>query len=743
MTSAANTRPSLSTDLGATAALTLFSLAVAAGFARVFAGWEFFAPLAWIVVIGHGAGLVLRRREVPAWAAVPLTAVILVWAASLLFYRDTMSWLLPTPETWELFRSELDLVRDQFRVAVAPVIFGAGWDALAAVGMILAVLLADVFAFRAFARAEALVPGGVLYVFVAALGDDRLRVALTAALVASGVLATIVLRAYHSPLRHPLRFATPIALVAATAIAFTAGVVGPRLPGAEAEALYDTRTGGGGVTQVVSPLVDIRSRLTNREDNEMFVVRTDVESYWRSSALPQFDGEIWGLPERDLVSTGDDLAPSPPGSVEFRHSVQISDLQGKLVPAAPNPSFASPADRLVWNPETATIVLNDGDLQRGDTFEFVSASPRFDSAVLQSATSVAPPDPIYTEVPDDLPDIVEGLAREVTNGATSSYDAALRLQDWFHAEFEYSLEVQRGHSSSAIESFLRERVGYCEQFAGTYAAMLRSIGIPARVAVGFTPGLVQPDGSYSVLGKNAHAWPEVWFDGLGWVPFEPTPGRGAPGAENYTGRAAQQNTEPPAPAESTGGDFVAPTTTAPLNLPNEDFTESDPLLNLPDFELNQAGAVPLDDGDDGGSGRPLWLIVAVVIVLIIAAPAVIRRIRRRAEGTDPLARLGVMWSRSIDAVRDVGVTPSPTATPLEVADTTATAFPLAARPFRSLAEVVTEATYQRTGSDGMEAVSEYGTSQLRQCSTWTHQVERAVNDAIGWRARIRRYFTRW
>ncbi len=741
MTSATNTRPSLSTDIGATAALTLFSLTVAAGFARVFAGWEFFAPLAWIVVIGHGTGLVLRRREVPAWLAVPLTAVILIWAASLLFYRDTTSWLLPTTETWQLFRSELDLVRDQFRVAVAPVIFGAGWDALAAIGMILAVLLADVFAFRAYARAEALVPGGVLFVFVAALGDDRLRVALTAALVASGVLATIVLRAYHAPLRNPLRLATPIAIVAATAIAFTAGVVGPRLPGAEAEALYDTRTGGGGVTQVVSPLVDIRSRLTNREDNEMFVVRTDVESYWRSSALPQFDGEIWGLPERDLVSTGDDLGQSPPGSIEFRHEVQISDLQGKLVPAAPNPSFASPADRLVWNPETATIVLNDGDLQRGDTFEFVSASPRFDPAVLQTATSVAPPDPIYVEVPDDLPDIVESLARDVTAGATSPYDAALTLQDWFHAEFEYSLEVQQGHSSSAIESFLRERVGYCEQFAGTYAAMLRSIGIPARVAVGFTPGLVQPDGSYSVLGKNAHAWPEVWFDGLGWVPFEPTPGRGAPGAENYTGRAAEQNTTPPAPPDGSADEFAAPTTTAPLNLPNEDFTESDPLLNLPDFEQGQTAAVPLDDGGDGG--RPMWPIVVLVIALVAAAPAVIRRIRRRAEGTDPLARLGVLWTRSLDAVRDVGVTPSPTATPLEVADTTAAAFPLAARPFRALAEVVTEATYQRTGGDGMDVVGDYGTSQLRQCGTWTHQVERAVSDAIGWRARIRRYFTRF
>ena len=101
-------------------------------------------------------------------------------------------------------------------------------------------------------------------------------------------------------------------------------------------------------------------------------------------------------------------------------------------------------------------------------------------------------------------------------------------QAWFQDEFEYSLEIQQGHGNSAIESFLDDRVGYCEQFAGTYAAMMRTLGIPSRVAVGFTSGIAQGDGVFSVLGRNAHAWPEVWFDGIGWVKFEPTPTRGAP-----------------------------------------------------------------------------------------------------------------------------------------------------------------------------------------------------------------------
>ena len=77
--------------------------------------------------------------------------------------------------------------------------------------------------------------------------------------------------------------------------------------------------------------------------------------------------------------------------------------------------------------------------------------------------------------------------------------------------------------------------------------MARSLGIPARVAVGYTPGLDQGDGSRQVLGKNAHAWPEIWFDGLGWVLFEPTPGRGEPGAESYTGVAPAQDESAPGP----------------------------------------------------------------------------------------------------------------------------------------------------------------------------------------------------
>src|SRR5690606_26968072 len=138
---------------------------------------------------------------------------------------------------------------------------------LAAIGVGFVVLTADTFAFHARARGEALVPGAVLFVFVAAVGADRHRVTLTLALVAAGVLAAALLRLRFAQLprtslgrpRHPLTVTVPAAILAAGGIALGAWAIGPRLPGAGADPLIDTTTGGGGVTEVLSPLVDIRA----------------------------------------------------------------------------------------------------------------------------------------------------------------------------------------------------------------------------------------------------------------------------------------------------------------------------------------------------------------------------------------------------------------------------------------------------------------------------------------------------
>lgn len=743
---AAPQRPLLGSDVIATLAVAAFSIAVAIGFARVFSGWPFLSDMAVIVVAGHGFGLLVRRLRVPSWIAVPVAAVVLGWTVLAVFYPDTFSWALPTSDTWSILRLELTSVREQFRVAIAPVNYGGGWDVLAGIGLATVVLLSDVFAFRAFARAETLVPGGVLFVFIGALGDQRLRVGSTVILVFVGVIVTIVLRSYHSPTTG--RFATatgmskrwPIAISLGACIALLAGFVGPRLPGADAAALYDTTGRRGTVTDFISPLVDIRSRLTNRSDTELFRVRSDAESYWRSSTLPDFDGTRWSLPETTISSSPDQTGPITDGAVDNRQHITIGALRGSLVPAASSPYRASGRADLRWVPESSTLVTIDGDLDQGDEFDIQSSSPRLDPEILAAATSNDPGDPIYTELPDDLPGVVADTANAVTAGSRSTYESARLTQAWFQREFDYSLEVQSGHGNNAIENFLRDKVGYCEQFAGTFAAMMRTLGIPARVAVGFTSGTRLADGEFSVRGRNAHAWPEVWFDGIGWVSFEPTPGRGAANTESYTGVPPQQDTTT---GEGAVGDALTdapPPTVSAGRLP-------DGGLILPDEFTDPTGADasprPTPVGDDSG-GAWRWLLALAAVAGVAAVPELVRRFRHaQLSGHTAYRQIATAWSQSISAVSAAGMTIDASDTPLETAARVTQSFPMVARPITSLATTVTEAAYAEHGREGFEVIGRYGSSIAGECRNWSKQIDHAVTSTLSWQQRLRRYVTVW
>lgn len=734
---------SFTSDALASLGLAVFSLAVAAGFARVFAGWTFFDNLVVLVVVGHGIGLAARRLGVPTWITIPTVAVALFWTVGIMFYGATYSWGAPSGDTWTLFNAELDLVREQFQVAVAPVVDDGGWPVLAAIGMAFAVCLSDAFAFGALARAEALVPGGVLFVFIAALGADRLRVDLTVALVAAGVVATVLLRAHHAPggIRASGRVVGQ-AVCTALVVALLAGYVGQRLPGARAEALFDTRGTGDGSGAELSALVDIRSRLTNQRETELIVVTANAESYWRSTTLPSFDGTTWEPADREVGTADFELIASR-SAPSIRQQVRITGLAGTMIPVAPDPTAATATtsqDTIDYDQATTTLSSRD-EFESGDSFVVESAPPRFDPSVLASATSIDPGDPIYLELPDDFPEIATRTAADVTAGTTTTYDTAIALQNWFKSEFTYSLQVQPGHGNTAIEGFLRDRVGYCEQFAGTYAAMMRSLGIPARVAVGFTTGKAIGAGQYSVAGRNAHAWPEVWFDGLGWVLFEPTPGRGAPGTESYTGVPAAQDTTSTsdAPEETADEEAAIPTpTVAPDPLDPAGPAVGDP----PELPSADAGGTDASTApDDGTAGTAPWLLALLAVALI--APAAVRRIRRRAVGRTNDEKLRRLWDRALRSLRDVDVPIATSDTPTEIAFRAAAVFPIASRPIKSLAETLTEATYRPEGSDGFDVAGAYGSSRLRDGAHWTHQIERAVTESLGTAARVRRYFTRW
>ena len=294
----------------------------------------------------------------------------------------------------------------------------------------------------------------------------------------------------------------------------------------------------------VDPLVDIRARLVNSGNIELFTVSTDTPRYLGLTSLAVFDGTRWLPMAEDLRPADGPLADAPAGSETVVQNISIGRLANQLAPAARTPILAvSGGGRSLLWANTAGALFVDGELEAGFKYQVTSADndPAPD-ALRQATTNGA--DPVYYTLPDSVPNEIRALAQQVTAQATTPYDKARALQDWFRTSFKYSLDVQRGHSNDAMINFLTVKTGYCEQFSGTFAAMARTLGLPTRVVVGFTPGQLRSDGLYHVAGENAHAWDEVWFDGYGWMLFDPTPGRGAPGAEQHTGTSPAQQTAP-------------------------------------------------------------------------------------------------------------------------------------------------------------------------------------------------------
>ncbi len=739
---AADRSTPLDRDLVATLAVTAYSLAVALGFARVFSGWEFFSDLALIAVVGHGLSFLLRRAHLSGWLTIPAMAIGLLWLVAAVQYPSTFASIFPWRDTWRQFRLDMTVVRDQFQTAVAPVIYDVGWATLAALAMVLVVVMADAFAFRAEARGESLVPGGVLFVFIAALGSPRLRITATVLLIAAGVLAVVALRVLHdrsrrvelSSSRRPA-WMLPAATATAVVVAVAAGVVGPRIPGAGADPLYETRGRGGGITEVLSPLVDIRSRLVNRGNVELFRVNADAEAYWRQTTLPEFDGSTFKLPKRSLTRIDDDLGAG--GGREIRQQIQILSLGGPLLPAAADPQRVAPNEDIRLNTDTSTLVKTS-PLEPREVFTIISQTPDVTPEVLRAATTSNPPDDIFLGLPGDFPDSVRDLAAEVTAGATTDYDRMLALQDFFRG-FTYSLEVQSGHGSSAIENFLEIRTGYCEQFSATMAAMARSLGVPSRVAVGFTPGVLGDDGWYSVLGKNAHAWPEIWFDGVGWVAFEPTPSRGIPGAENVTGVPAQQDTSP---AEAPGEGGVSAGTLPPP--PTTVFRPPTTAAPRPDGQApaqptpRPATTTTTSDGDGSIPWTPL--VILGLGALVVAAPAIARRLRAsRARHRATRERIVAAWERACRDVARAGVDARPSMTSHEWAEATASQLPVASRPMASLAATLDRVEYARPESIDEQQAETLGDD----CEAWAVQVGRIATDTLPVTRKAARYFSEW
>jgi transglutaminase-like putative cysteine protease len=455
--------------------------------------------------------------------------------------------------------------------------------------------------------------------------------------------------------------------------------------------LLDTRNRDGNVTEFVSPMIDLKSKLINRGNVELFSYTSPVPRYLQLSALAKFDGRQWTALAEDLVAADGTLAEAPANSEPFTQNIAIKKLGGKLAPGS------ATAITVTWQGDQgfrwaagAAALFVDGGVKPGIVYQVNAATNDPSQDQLRGATVGNAPDPVYYEVPNSLPQEVRDLAAQNTQDATTPYDKVIALQNWFRTAFEYSTVVQRGHSNDAMIDFLTIRKGYCEQFSGTFAAMARTLNIPARVVVGFTPGNLGADGQYHVAGRHAHAWDEVWFDGLGWVLFDPTPGRGAPGAEQHTGVAAAQDTSNGTPG-GTGTDNGAPTPTVSLPSVNP----NRPIGERPSAPVTPRNPVARKQASNNSSGG--WIIAALLLAVaawVVAMPRVLRRWSRR-HTPDPSTRVAAAWAATVRSLSMAGAPRMAGATPLEYARS----IDFGRAESVEIARLVTRAVYSPSGVD--------------------------------------------
>ncbi|MFN8017903.1 MAG: DUF3488 and transglutaminase-like domain-containing protein [Acidimicrobiales bacterium] len=684
--------------------LVLVDLTVAVGFCRVFRGWSFLLPLVAFVVLGH-ASAIAARRLLPGPVGPVVAVVGGALAATWILFPST-TWLgLPTSATWDAAGRALSTARAAYPVVVAPTADLRGFLLAAGLALWVAAWFGDWTSRRLHATAEAVATSTAIFVFCAVLGSGRYQVASAAGFALAVLLFAATQRATSIEREQswqPTARATARAVlgagVAVAVLAVAAGaLVGPRLPGAGDPATVRWRGRGGGDTSrvTVSPMVELKRRLVQQSDAVVFRVRATQRSYWRLTSLDRFDGRIWSSsgqyrPADDRLEGVDADQPGDPVTQTFR----IDALATLWAPAAfEATSVRRTSQPLRWDARSGTLIVAAGrPTTDGMTYTVVSRSPTFDPTVLRAADGRdAPSLARYEGLPASFPEPVAAMARQVTDGAGSRYDAALALQEWFRNEFTYSLDVPAGHGDDALLYFLQTRVGYCEQFAGAYAAMARSLGMPARVAVGFTPGNQSSEdpATYTVRGRHAHAWPEVWFPGVGWVPFEPTPGRGIPGGERYTGVAEAQDESQPVRITTTTAAPERTTTTTPSSGPTTEPERTRSVSTDP--------AVQRTDEGGGRDRRPLLALLAIGAAAVAMAVARARRRGRRATtGRGPVERRWQEVLARLEAQRHLA--PAPGETPVAFAERATAECPDLGPALEDLAAVVTEARWSAEGT---------------------------------------------
>jgi len=503
-----------------------------------------------------------------------------------------------------------------------------------------------------------------------------------------------------------------VALAVAVAVLGT-GMLGPSVP-RDGTVTWRTPGGlGGGFYGSVSynPYVGIHDGLVSQEGIPLFRARLDGnvppdEVYFRLLTLETYRNGQWSALRPEVYRL--DQEPLEQAGHEYVGATRLLAADVEILALAqewlPAPYAVAGADGTeaeafrIRRSDTALVFRGDrtyrnmeyqvlsnlpdvrpeeiaGDPGGGFSPLFTAAANAGESLPPIGDTTVRelPDADRYTELPENVDPRVRQEALDLTERLTTPFEKGLAIEHWFRETggFVYDLEVDQGHSEDLLATWLFDdsaendsyRRGYCEQFATSMAVMTRSIGIPTRVVLGFTPGTEIAENEVVVLDNNAHSWVELWIPAVGWVAFDPTPrGDGANPVTSYERLSG-----------ALGFEIAEYLEQVPEPI-RPDFEGGNPISGILDPNIDPLLPTPLGTDGAANSGSPISSLVAILpvsialVFLIIAAIPIVKwarhraRMRRLADGD-----ISAAWEEIVVKLTDFGEAPNPAATPAEVA----------------------------------------------------------------------------
>jgi transglutaminase-like putative cysteine protease len=655
----------------------------------VFSG-PFLIASAFLCAVVTGAGVLLQSWRTPRLLVPLIQLLVLVETMALAFYSDTLKYVVvPWKETALAFNQNMVDALEGINKYSAPLppetyftVFAAGVIALT--GLLIHVIAVQfrqaswsgLLLLMMYTVPAATVHGGLsavwfippaigYIVLLSAEGRARLsrwgrRIGGVTTLDANDQIEASA--AGQAGRRIGLTVIAVAALLPALLPSLPEGVFGNGVAGGAGG------TGpGGAVSLGVNPMLDMGKNLRQGE-NSVALTYTGDPTYLRLTVLDQFDGNVWTpAPRTGYTNVDGDFQPPPGLQLPLdslllkRHEMRVTKLLRSPWVPVPYPPHTLSINNGKWRYDTSAMDISSKNSRSVAGVRYKVTSYEIDPTEdqLRGALETGAPDGYTLNVPRAMPPSIRELAQNITISAKGNhYLEAAALQKYLRdGEFRYDTSNDSRSGMDAIESFLFDsKRGYCEQFATAMALMARTLGIPARVGIGFLPG--QADGNKHVVRMHdMHAWPELYFEGIGWVRFEPTPAQQTGRAPDWTQPTNTNPTDNPST-----GPTNDPTASASGN-PN-DPDNRDPEANLPKEPDANGGSGAAPVGWWNGNG-PRWGGGALAVIVLSLVPWLVRTLvrRRRFSRSPSQASVEGLWAEIRDTARDIGLDWSDAATP--------------------------------------------------------------------------------